>query len=164
MRSLRTYLKERGLKVSGQRDAVARAALSFDGHFAAEELSAELPMLNLATVYRTLPLLVEAGILQQVLTQGDRQLFERAFEREDHDHLMCIVCGQVIEFHSDVAAQLQRELTTRFNFSMVSRVHQISGVCAKCRLAGRKSRAVEKAPVEQKRPRSDRRQARPERR
>ena len=129
---LREYVKTEGLKASEVREAVARVALSQKGHFSVEELMSALPTLHSSTVYRVLPVLLEAGLLQLAPAQGDGQRYERAFEREHHDHLLCTRCGRIIEFHFETMDQLERDVAQRFNFALTNHVHHLDGLCAKC--------------------------------
>jgi Fur family transcriptional regulator, ferric uptake regulator len=138
---LQEVVRRRGLKRSAVRDAVARAALLHEGHFDADDLvkvmrAKEVLDAHLATVYRVLPLLVEAGLLQPALvTTGQRNRFERAFEREHHDHLVCTRCDKVIEFHFEAIEVLQRDVAERFGFVLTGHVHELMGVCKDCRRA-----------------------------
>jgi Ferric uptake regulator family len=86
----RAVLRERSLKMSKVRESIARAALMFDGHFSVDELVQTLHErgvrdAHLATVYRAVPLLVEAGLIQPALvSKSDGQRYEASFEREHH--------------------------------------------------------------------------------
>lgn len=130
---LRQLVRERGLKTSEVRDNIARVALNVEGHFSIEDLMEALPDAHTATVYRVIPLLVEAGLLQSApgpSDQGNR--YERAFEREHHDHLVCTNCQKVVEFHFETIELLQRDVAERFGFSLSGHVHQLFGTCASC--------------------------------
>ena len=91
---LNTLVKERGLKSSSARDAVARVALRRRGHFSVDELITDLKThgssdVHAATVYRVLPLLVEAGLLQlPQVSSREGARYERSFARQHHDHLI----------------------------------------------------------------------------
>lgn len=136
---LQTVVKERGLKSSSTRDAVARAALTRRGHFSVDDLIAQLRTggageVHAATVYRVLPLLVEAGLLQMTLVSNrEGARYERAFEREHHDHLICTSCGKVVEFEFEAIEVLQRDVAERFGFHLTGHVHELLGTCADCR-------------------------------
>jgi Fur family ferric uptake transcriptional regulator len=138
LEQLSELVRIRGLKSSTVRDAVARAALSRRGHFTVDELVHDLRRKGVdgvhpATVYRVLPLLVEAGLLQSVLVStGDGAHYERSFEREHHDHLICTACGQVIEFQSEAIEVLQREVADAFGFNLTGHVHELLGRCQQC--------------------------------
>lgn len=130
---LRQVVKERGLKASEVRENIARAALAVEGHFTIEELMESLPDAHTATVYRVIPILVEAGLLQPApgpTDQGSR--YERAFEREHHDHLVCTNCQKIVEFHFETFEVLQRDVAERFGFSLTGHVHELFGLCGTC--------------------------------
>jgi Fur family transcriptional regulator, ferric uptake regulator len=138
LEKLSELVRARGLKSSSVRDAVARAALQRRGHFSVDELVHDLRRKGVdgvhpATVYRVLPLLVEAGLLQATLvSSGEGARYERAFEREHHDHLICTRCGQVIEFRSEAIEVLQREVAETLGFNLTGHVHELLGTCEDC--------------------------------
>jgi Fur family transcriptional regulator, ferric uptake regulator len=139
---LREAVKERGLKASTVREAVARAALSRKGHFTVDDLLHDLrdsrdgdrKDAHMTTVYRTLPLLVEVGLLQlTLLSKGDEARYERAFEREHHDHIICTQCGAIVEFHFEALEVLQRDIAEQYGFQLTDHVHELRGLCKNCR-------------------------------
>ena len=140
---LQEAVRLRGLKRSAVRDAVARAALRRKGHFSVEDLVQELREsgdldAHPATVYRVLPLLIEAGLVQMTLVSaGEGARYERAFEREHHDHLICTTCGKIVEFHFEAIELLQRDVAERFGFRLTGHVHELLGTCRDCRAAAR---------------------------
>lgn len=135
---LREVARARGLRHSSPREEVARVALRHVGHFSVDELLTDLRRSDSvdahpATVYRVLPLLVDAGLLQVTLfSRGEGARYERAFEREHHDHLICTGCGAVVEFHFEAIEVLQQDLAERFGFRLTGHVHELLGVCAAC--------------------------------
>lgn len=139
---LRAVLRQRDLKFSKVRAAIVRAVLAHEGHFGAEELvrvlrAAGVRDAHLATVYRNLPLLVDAGIIHPALiAQGQGQRYEVAFEREHHDHLVCTRCGLVVEYQSEAMEALQREIAARYGFVLDDHVHELRGRCESCRRVG----------------------------
>jgi Fur family ferric uptake transcriptional regulator len=136
--ALRLVVRERGLKASATREAIARAALRRTGHFSAEDLIADLRRDGseggqVATVYRVLPLLVEAGLLQvTLLSRRDGTRYERAFEREHHDHLVCTRCGEIVEFEFEAIEVMQRQVASRFGYRLTGHVHELFGLCRLC--------------------------------
>lgn len=139
IQQLRDFNRRKGLRNSTVRETVARTAMRRRGHFSVEELVSEIrgeanTEIHAATVYRIMPLLVEAGLLRITLVStGDGALYERSFEREHHDHLICTECGAVVEFHFEAIEVLQRDLAERFGFRLTSHIHELLGLCAKCR-------------------------------
>lgn len=137
----RVVLHDRSLKLSKVRETVARTALTYEGHFTVEDLVRVLHANgvrdgHLATVYRAVPLMVEAGLIQVALvSKSDGQRYEAIFEREPHDHLICTLCERVVEYRSEVLAALQREIAERYDFELDDYVHELRGRCKDCRRA-----------------------------
>jgi Fur family ferric uptake transcriptional regulator len=135
----RALLHDRSLKMSRVREAIARAALRYEGHFGVDDLVGVLQKsgvheAHMATVYRAVPLMVEAGLIQPALVaHGDGQRYEATFEREHHDHLVCRRCGRVVEYHSEALEALQREIAARYEFELDDHVHELRGRCKDCR-------------------------------
>lgn len=135
---LRQLLREKDLKNSQVRERIARCALGYPGHFTVEDLAKVLRAGGLrnahpATVYRSIPLLLEAGLIQAAPAgPGETQRYERAFERDHHDHLVCVHCGRLIEFHSPTLELLQEEIAQHYGFHLESHLHELRGSCAAC--------------------------------
>lgn len=129
-------LARRRLRLTAARRAVVEAVLARSGHFAIDELVADLRARGLkaskATVYRALPLLTEAGILSAAVQTGEERTYERAVGRVHHDHLVCRGCGRVVEFEYEAIEVLQRELAARYGFTLEGHLHQLFGRCSEC--------------------------------
>lgn len=125
--------------MSKVREAITRAALSYKGHFNVEDLVRVLHgdgihEAHVATVYRAIPLLIDAGLIQPALvSKGDGQHYEAVFEREHHDHLVCVRCSRIVEFQSEALEALQREIAARYHFELDDHVHELRGRCRECR-------------------------------
>jgi Fur family ferric uptake transcriptional regulator len=138
MDRFRQVLRARALKSSKVREAVARVALAQTGHFTVEELFAALrdggvSGAHMATVYRAIPLLLEAGLIQSALVQNsDSQHYEVVFERERHDHLVCTGCGRVVEYQSSELLALQRKIAAQYDFALDERTSELHGLCKSC--------------------------------
>lgn len=134
------FLRTQGLKLTSQRAAILERALSMRKHFSAEELyeslRADTRGISKATVYRTLLLLVQARLLEEHDFERGHKLYERATNRAHHDHLICVTCGRIVEFHSEEIERIQDQVATAHEFEMVSHTHQIFGVCPRCRREG----------------------------
>jgi Fur family ferric uptake transcriptional regulator len=130
------FLADRSLRLTPARTAIVEAALAREGHFPIEDLVADLRRRGIrgskATVYRALPLLTEAGILQPAVIDGDMRRYETAFGREHHDHLVCRGCGKVVEFEFEAFEILQREVAARHGFRLEGHLHQLVGRCVDC--------------------------------
>ncbi len=135
---LHAVVRAKGQKNSEIRDAVARVALAYDGHFTVDDLVKALRESGVAdahqaTVYRVVPLLVEADLIQETLVSaGDGHRYERSFERAHHDHIICTACNKVVEFEFEAIEVLQRDIAERLGFRLTGHIHELFGVCKDC--------------------------------
>jgi Fur family ferric uptake transcriptional regulator len=108
------YLRENGLKMTRARERVFREILSSPGvHPNAEEihrrLRAKKKPVGLATIYRTLNLLVRSGLVTAIDLGESHSHFEPDWNRISHGHLICLSCGRVQEFsHAEIQAAINR--------------------------------------------------------
>ena len=130
------FLAGRDLRLTLARRAIVEAVLARSGHFPIEDLVADLKTRGIrgskATVYRALPLLTEAGILQTAVITGDTKSYEAAVRGEHHDHLVCRRCARVVEFEFEAFEILQREIAARYGFRLEGHHHQLVGTCSDC--------------------------------
>ena len=132
----KNYLQKKGLRYTKEREEIIEGILSIDGHFDSEELLLHLRKINsktsLASVYRTLPLLIEAGLITEVIKTGKNTRYEVTYGRKHHDHMICINCGKVIEFSSDKIEKLQEEIAREYGFNTNDHCLELRGYCKKC--------------------------------
>ncbi|MEE8436295.1 MAG: transcriptional repressor [bacterium] len=130
------FLALRGLKLTRQRRAVVNEIFGDAGHFEAEELVERLKgnrtRVSRATVYRTLELLRECQLVEKLDFGTQRSYYEHVSPNEHHDHLICIRCGNVIEFHNERLETLQKEICGNFGFQESYHSLRIFGHCSKC--------------------------------
>ncbi len=131
-----SYLKENGHRVTTERLALFEEIFSQHGHIDAEELLAALLAagveISRATVYRNLDLLVEAGLVTKQRLGRNHFLFEHVHSGQDHDHLVCVSCGRVVEFVSPGIVALQSEICRAHGFVSEHHSLEISGLCRSC--------------------------------
>lgn len=112
----------RGLRMTEQRRIVARVIGAAEDHPDVEELyaraSAVDPRISLATVYRTVKLFEEAGILEKVEFGDGRARYEDA-DRDHHDHLIDVSTGTVIEFIDPEIEALQEKIAARLGYRLI---------------------------------------------
>ena len=89
------------------------------------------PDIGRTTVYRTLKLLLEAGLASQLDVQGQAR-FEHEYNRQHHDHFICNGCSEIIEFSSPEIEQLQDDIAAGLGFVIQGHRHQIYGLCQRC--------------------------------
>jgi len=135
------FLKRRGKRVTPQRRLIVEMVFSHHDHFDAEELlehlSDELAQRRVSrpTVYRTLGELVEAGMLRTMIL-GGRSIYEHAYGYPSHDHLYCVQCHRLIEFHSDRLEKLRDAVAREKDFQVTGHRMMIYGVCRECQAEG----------------------------
>ncbi len=132
-----SYLRRKGLKTTSQREAIVDAFLESSGHVGLEDLLARAraknPGVGLATVYRTVKLLEEAGLAESRQFGSGHTLYEVAVDGEHHDHIICKECGYVVEFENHEIEALQDKIARRNGFQIVNHRHELFGLCDKAR-------------------------------
>ncbi|MBA7671602.1 Ferric uptake regulation protein [subsurface metagenome] len=132
----RNYLNKKGLKFTPERELILKEVFSLHKHFDVEELFLRLRKrdrtISRATIYRTLPLLIEGGLIREALRCRDRVYYEHIFGHPHHDHLLCIKCGRAIEFRDERIEKLQNEVCKKYGFEPIEHRLGIKGYCRKC--------------------------------
>ena len=124
-------LEERGYRSTAPRRAVALAVASQDRHLTAEELRGQLPGLGRATVYRSLKLLVETGVLCRVLLEeGD--LHYQLSHRGHHHHLLCVECGASQDLLGCDIEDLLAQTSASHGFELSGHWLEVYGRCKTC--------------------------------
>jgi len=130
------FLRERKLKLTGERMAILAVVYRRASHFDAEALHAELREsgadISRATVYRTLDLLVQCGLVRKHSLGATHANYEAA-QDEHHDHLVCIQCGKVLEFFRPDLEKLQESICSEQGFQAFHHSLQIFGLCSQCK-------------------------------
>jgi Fur family transcriptional regulator, ferric uptake regulator len=139
------FLRGRSLKLTGQRRRVLDPAFGTHEHFSAEQLFAMLKAegsepVSRATVYRTIGLLLEGGFVEALDTGSGELKYEHILGHHHHDHMLCLGCGRIEEFHDERIEALQEENCRRRGFELVSHDLRLRGYCRSCaRKRARKS-------------------------
>ena len=132
-------LRAAGLKCTAQRREVFREILRMRGHFSAQELADRCrsrrggPAISRATVYRTLPVLLQCGLVREVIFTEKHSHYEAVYSREHHEHMVCTKCGRTIEFDDSDLERALRRIARTAHFSPVSHKVEVYGLCNKCR-------------------------------
>jgi Fur family ferric uptake transcriptional regulator len=132
----RRWLREQRLPVTRQRDLVAEMVFASEDHVPAAELARRLgargERVGTATVYRTLDLLVRAGLVRShEFGEGFRR-FEPAGDSDAHEHLVCLRCGRVVEFASERLERILPVIADEHAFRHVRHRVEIFGTCRSC--------------------------------
>ena len=132
------YLLSKDLKKTSQRSIIMNKLLDKGGHISAEELSNELKedghRIGLATIYRTLRVLKDSGVIEEHCFMENRSLFELHFPDKHHDHIVCTSCGLVIEFLNNEIESLQQKVARENNFTLTKHIMNLYGKCEKCQM------------------------------
>ncbi|MCL4536111.1 MAG: transcriptional repressor [Nitrospirae bacterium] len=132
----REFLTTKRLKLTKERNEILDEILDMKKHFDPEELFVRLKTkgskVSRASVYRTIPLLIESGLLEEVERIDRHAHYERVSEDRHHDHMICIKCGKVIEFYSPTLEMLQDEICQKEKFKGIRHTLEILGYCEKC--------------------------------
>ena len=121
---------KRGMKMTGQRRVIARVLSDADDHPDVEELykrSSQVDNnISIATVYRTVRLFEEAGLLDRHDFGDGRARYEEA-SSEHHDHLIDVKSGKVIEFHNEEIENLQHKIASKLGYKLVDHRMELYG-------------------------------------
>ena len=137
--SICNLLRNHSYKVTPQRQTILQTFMEHvDRHLSAEEVYTLVkypnPEIGLATVYRTLDILAEIGVLLKN-DFGDgrsRYEFSRKDEQHHHHHLICLRCGNVSEFDDDLLESLEAVITKRTQFKVMDHDLKFFGYCHTC--------------------------------
>ena len=138
----REMLKEKGLKVTSQRLLVLEIMAEHPGeHLTAEQIfdlvRVQYPEIGLATIYRTVQVLVDLRLIDKVSFDDGFARYELGeFDGEQkhhHHHAICRLCGQVISFEDDLLEALERAVYDRMGFTVVDHEVKLYGYCKECR-------------------------------
>jgi len=131
----RAFLEIRGEKLTEPRRVLVSHIFNTHKHFDADELVRDLHdaghHVSRSTVYRTLRLLVEAGLLRE-LRLTNRSAFEHDYGYPAHDHLHCTNCNRIVEFRNDEILKLRDSVSSTHGFRPTGHRFLISGVCSAC--------------------------------
>jgi Fur family ferric uptake transcriptional regulator len=126
-----TRCEAKGLRITGQRRVIAQVLEDSEDHPDVEELyaraSAVDPKISIATVYRTVKLFEEAGILDKLEFGDGRARYEDA-ERDHHDHLIDMNSGEVIEFVDEEIEELQERIARKLGYELRGHRLELYGV------------------------------------
>lgn len=134
---LRSRLAKKNYKLTSQREQILTIFLeNEEKHLSAEEVFMHVkkkdPQLGLATVYRTLDLFVELGLLQQVEFDATRRRYELQPEEGHHHHLICVECNTVVEFKDDLLEEFEATIEQEYDFKVLDHHIRFYGRCSSC--------------------------------
>jgi Fur family transcriptional regulator, ferric uptake regulator len=131
------YLKTNNLKSSKRRDFIFEFIIQKKGHFTIDDIYPKLlvldPDIGIATIYRTIRLLVDSGILIEQTFGEKKGYFELInHQLSNHGHLICLKCGKIVEFDNELFENHQKTLKKNHGFKIHSLKLEAYGLCKKC--------------------------------
>src|SRR5213595_4080323 len=135
------FLGQRNLRLTSQRQAIIESVFSTDEHFTAEQLlewsRRRDKSVSRATVYRTLPLLTESGLVREMDFGKDYKFYDPNYaDHPNHSHIICQDCERIVEFESDKIERLENEMSHRLGFEVKSQRLQITASCQELKKLG----------------------------
>ena len=135
-RILDVYIKTNKIKKSSKRTTILKVLQKLKGHFDINELYKESkkqdPSIGVATIYRAVKIFKACGLLDEHNFDG-KQKFEFSYKKAHHDHLACIECNTIIEFHHPLIEKYQDEIACFYKFFVDSHEMIIYGICRECK-------------------------------
>ena len=135
------FISTKGLRLTSQRMAIIDTVFSTQEHFTAEQLlewsRQRDQSVSRATVYRTLPLLTESGLVREMDFGKDYKHYDPNYaEHPNHNHIICQDCERIVEFESEKIEKLEDEITHNLGFSLKSQRIQINANCEELKRMG----------------------------
>ncbi len=135
------FLAQKNLRVTAQREAIIDSAFSTQQHFTADQLLEwsrdRDKSVSRATVYRTLPLLTESGLVREMDFGKDHKFYDPNYAAHPHhNHIICQDCDKIVEFDSDKIEQIESEISHRLGFSVKTHRLQITATCEELKKQG----------------------------
>ena len=135
------FLGEKNLRITSQRQAIIETVFGTDEHFTAEQLlewsRKRDKSVSRATVYRTLPLLTESGLVNEMDFGKDYKFYDPNYaDHPNHNHIICQDCEKIVEFDSEKIEKLEDEISHRLGFSVKKHRLQITASCDELKKRG----------------------------
>ena len=142
LKVLQNHLTRKRLKRTSQREKILEVFLGAKRHVTVEDLhnlvKYQDPSIGLTTVYRTMKLLCECNLARANYFQEGKVRYEPHYKTAHHDHMICLSCGEAIEFVNDQIERLQEKMANKYGFEMINHRMEIFGYCRDCKKGGRK--------------------------
>jgi Fur family ferric uptake transcriptional regulator len=132
----REYLRLHSLRRTPEREQILREIFEIHGHFDVEELHRGLrnkgSKVSKASIYRTLPLFIDCGLVREVDFSDGHWHYEHIYGHAHHSHLRCMGCGEILEFEEPRLKLLEEHLAREYGYRIKGHQLQVHGYCAAC--------------------------------
>ena len=125
-------LEDRGYRATYSRKAIANLLEQKHEGFIIEALCDELPLVSRATVYRTIRLLLEAGVICKLATMDGANVYSVSRAGHHHHHYVCVICGAVEEFRAAAVERLLRSISADLEGQVIGHRIELYVACDDC--------------------------------
>lgn len=131
--NLDEYMSKKGLRTTEQRKLIVNTFFETEAHATIEELLHLVrqhdPKVGYATVYRTMKMLAEGGMANELHFGDGATRYEVADDDAHHDHLICEECGHIVEFEEPLIEEMQERIAAQYGFEITHHKHELYGRC-----------------------------------
>ena len=131
------YLATQGLKMTRTREAILDAVFATHSHFDVEDLHYmlrdERKDVSIATIYRTIPYLLQAGLIRRSMCDEQKEKYEHIYGHPNHLHIHCIACDRLVEQSDPALERSLEEIADNNGFTIRDYMVSIKGLCSLCR-------------------------------
>jgi Fur family ferric uptake transcriptional regulator len=132
----REYLKKNRLRYTLEREQIIKEIFATHDHFDVDTLYLTIRQkgihISKASIYRLLPLLIEADLIRDVFLEDGHMHYEHIYGHEHHCHLRCIECRRIEEFTDPRLNDIERDLEERFGYKILEHKLEVKGLCPEC--------------------------------
>lgn len=136
------FLTREGMRLTPEREAILGEIFAEHDHFDIDELHQRLRQkgkrISRASIYRTLPLLVESGLVNEVFFEDGHLHYEHIYGHDHHCHLRCLNCRKIVEFKDKEVVKAEKRIAKANGFEATGHKMEIFGYCSQCRSGKRK--------------------------
>lgn len=139
IQKFREYIKEKGMRNTPERETIIEEIFAIHDHFDVDELFLRLrnknKRISKASLYRTIPLLIDSGLIKEVYFEDGHLHYERIYGYKHHCHLRCVNCGRIVEFADDAIRAIQDRIEEQYDFEITTHRFELLGYCPQCKQA-----------------------------
>lgn len=140
LKDFKKFIKSKGLKYTSEREEILKEILELGDHFDVESLYLRLKerksKISKVSIYRTIPLLIEGGYIQEVYKQEGHSHYEVTLNKHPHLHFICVKCKKVEEINDERLLSLIKDYQEEKNCRLLSYHLEIFGICSDCKEGG----------------------------
>lgn len=132
----RDYLERHNLRYTSEREAIIKEIFSIHDHFDVDSLFVIMKkkkiQVSRSSIYRIIPLLIEAGLIEEIYFEDGHMHYEHVYGHDHHCHLRCMECGSIEEFVDDRLAVIEEDIASTFGYKVINHRLEVRGICPEC--------------------------------